>query len=149
MPTDEEIAKSRANAKRLAGLAKARAAKAAKTGATAAPVAPSGEAPKRDRALLLAGCRQLVRLFWWIARFGAWVAGGKMEPLSEKDLDEGAKEALPLAERFGFLAVLLGFVGFPIWLCDRVVEKFRWLPKKTEASAPSNVHALPPKENAG
>ncbi len=130
VPSDETIKAAR-KAKKRAALEKAREAKAAKAGAAQAGTAAPEK--KENTALLLAGCRQLVRLTWFLARIGAWVAGGDLAPLTSADLEEGATEALPLARRFAFLALVLSFIGFPVWLFDKAAHSFKRSPPKQKA----------------
>jgi hypothetical protein len=145
-PSDADIAKARADQARAANLAKARDAKAAKAAAKA-PEQPAGEgkAPK-ERKSLEDGAKLAVRVFWTVSKIGARFAGGRLEDLSDEELEEGTAELLPVVRRFPLIASILAWVGFPFWLVRLIGSKFREVPadkKPGEQQLPAaNVHQL-------
>jgi hypothetical protein len=139
VPSDLDLARERRAAAARAGLAAARAAKAAKSGkgskGSKADADDAPAAPKASESGLLAGCEVLVRLCWMLASGAAYLGGGRLPALSAQDASEGAREALPLARRFAFLAAFLGFIGFPVWLGRKVGELFETRPAEVKAPA--------------
>lgn len=150
-PSDADLAKARAAETRRANFAKARAALAAKRAAKnpqatgAGPESPgAGSAePTVSETTLAEGSRAFVKLAWLIARLCAAMAGGKLSPLEEAELHEGAKEAIALVRRVRWLVVLLSLVGFPLWLVSKAQERFIRKPKGEAEKAADNVHTLP------
>lgn len=141
VPSDEAIAKARADKARAENLAKGREAKAEKR--EQAPTAPL------SKEVLEAGCRSFVRALWALSGFVAFIVGGSLLPLTEADIDAGAAEALPLVRRFRLLSVLLSFIGFPVWLFRQVAEKFAAKSKPEKGAAATGPSPAPPRLVSG
>lgn len=137
-PSDEEIKAERKRATAKANLDKGR--KVLKEQREAAKDDGADEGEKVNPVTLHAGCRALVRFCYVLAAFGAWVSGGKLADLSDNEIDEGAKEAAALVSRFVWLARLLAFVGFPLWLARTVAVKFeKKAPEQKPAASPLSM----------
>lgn len=144
-PSDAEIKKARVKEKALRNLEKAHKARtekaAARREAREQDDSDAKAIEKLNPATLHAGCRALVRFCYFLATFGAWVSGGKLQDLTDSEIDEGAKEATELVQRFVWLARLLAFVGFPLWLARKVAEKFER--KEALPKSPPQLAAVP------
>lgn len=135
-PSDAEIARERKRATAKANLDKGRAVLKAQR----AEEKDDAPTEKVNPVTLHAGCRALVRFCYVLAAFGAWVSGGKLADLSDNEIDEGAKEAAALVSRFVWLARLLAFVGFPLWLARTVAVKFeKKAPEQKPAASPLSM----------
>jgi len=111
---------------------------------------PSGEPPRKrgrppgsqnkpkeptlSEGAIASGCRTLVRLSWGLCHIPARIAGGKLTPLSDKEIDEGAEEARGLCARWPAMIFVLTVIGFPGWL---ILSFQRHFERK-----PATVHAL-------
>ncbi|MBS2026189.1 MAG: hypothetical protein JST92_27625 [Deltaproteobacteria bacterium] len=154
VPSDADIAKARADEARRENaekarkaLAEKRAQDAAKEGSGQKPAAePTATKGKPSEEALKAGARLMVRLLWVLASLGSRMFGGTLEPLSLEQLEEGVTEGLPLVRRFSVLATILAFLGFPLWLFERIGAAFKRKPEQPQTAqaqtAPSNVTPL-------
>lgn len=159
MPNDTELSaeRTRANSARAANLAKGREKLAEKrkgSEKSAEKTSDSAEKPKPSLSekVLLEGSKAFVQFTWQLSGLVAWIIGGQLEKLSKEDIQAGAEEALPMLRRFPPLALALQFIGFPLWLCRSIPEKFSFKPKdeKAEKSAETKpAEATPPASSSG
>lgn len=143
-PSDEDIARARKASVARSNLDKAREKLKAKR---ELEKKSEEEKPTLSAQTLEDGCRALVRFVYFLAGLGAWIAGGKLAPLDDADVTAGAQEAVPLVRRFTWLAFLLSFIGFPLWLARTIAAKFsadkKPVDEKPATSTPANVTQLP------
>lgn len=137
--SDKKLREERHDDKRRENLLPARAALAEKREETTA----AAEKPALSEETLKHGTRMFVRLLWRFAGLGARIFGGRLQPLADGDLNEGAAEAVPLVKRVPLLAKLLSVLGFPLWLADAIDKKFERKP----APAPA-LRAVPDEKAA-
>jgi hypothetical protein len=90
--------------------------------------------PTLSDGAIAAGCRTLVRMTWGICHIPARIAGGKLTPLSDKEIDEGAEEARGLCARWPAMIFVLTIIGFPGWV---ILSFQRHFERK-----PGTLHAL-------
>lgn len=139
VPTDAELL----NKRRTEKAREARAAQRANEEPKKKADKKDDPKPEKERAgeklsvaILRAGCKQLVAVFWWISRGLAWMGGGKLRPLTDAELDDGAREAEALVQRFPIIAMVLAFAGFPLWLIGKVTSLW-------EPATPKPAEGLP------
>lgn len=133
LPTDEQLAKERADQQRRDALAKARDNKKAKA---EAEKQDEITVTKKPSLLYLNGCKQLSKLLYLISRPIAWLCGYRLTPLESKELDELAAELVPLTARFKWLILVLGFVAFPLLFVELIEKHAVPRPKKPAKEQP-------------
>ena len=95
-------------------------------------------------AALMHGASYLVKILWAMGNLVAWIAGAKLDSLTDAEAEEGAKEALPLLKRFNWLAIALTMIGLPVWFFSMLAAKLKWPPKPVEkVDAPKDKTAGP------
>jgi hypothetical protein len=94
-----------------------------------------------SQATLQAGAELFVRFLWMLSKLGARIFDGALRELEVSELADGAKEALPLIERFPFIASILRVLGFPLWMARTMAAAFSKRPKPAPQPAP--LRAVP------
>lgn len=150
-PSDDEVAKARARDARAENLRKAREARwSSKKAEDKAEKSEKAEKKAAGESLsekaMLEGCRVLVRLLWLVSRGVALLVGGRLTELADDELEAGAREAVPLARRFSALALILTFLGFPLWLFSAIGAHFAF---SEPAEKPSRSATVTPINRAG
>lgn len=100
--------------------------------------------PKLSDEALLTGCKQLVSALWLLAKFPAYIANRTLTPLTEEEKAEGAEQAKALVARFGWLVLLLTFIGFPLWFVTKLIAHAEKLVRKSEPKLDAPVLSIAP-----
>lgn len=133
-PSEAQLAKERADKARAENLKKGREALAEKREAE-----PEKLTKPLSADALQAGARLFIRAVWMLSGLGARLFDGKLATLSEEEISDGVKEALPIVKRFGALCTLLSVLGFPLWLADVVRAKFERQPAAAKKPEPGSA----------